>query len=30
MRDLYYGTDEPPSFGEILAQVRADAALLEP
>ena len=30
MRDLYYGTDAPPSFGEILAQVRADAALLEP
>ncbi|MBX3194305.1 MAG: nucleotidyl transferase AbiEii/AbiGii toxin family protein [Microbacteriaceae bacterium] len=29
MRDLYYGTDEPPSFDDVLTQVRADAALLE-
>lgn len=29
MRDLYYGTDEPPSFGEVLAQIRTDAALLD-
>lgn len=28
MRDLYYGTDEPPSFEDVLAQVRSDAALL--
>lgn len=29
MRDLYYGTEEPPSFEDVLTQVRADAALLE-
>lgn len=29
MRDLYYGTDEPPAFEDVLAQVQADAALLE-
>ncbi|PJJ55307.1 nucleotidyl transferase AbiEii/AbiGii toxin family protein [Compostimonas suwonensis] len=30
MRHLYYGMDAPPSFDDILAQVRADAALLDP
>lgn len=29
MRDLYYGTEEPPSFEDVLTQVRVDAALLD-
>lgn len=29
MRNLYYGTEGPPSFEDVLTQVRADAALLE-
>ncbi len=28
MRDLYYGTDLPPTFDEVLDQVHADSALL--
>lgn len=28
MRDLYYGTDTPPSFDDVLDQVHADATLL--
>ncbi|MBN9151074.1 MAG: nucleotidyl transferase AbiEii/AbiGii toxin family protein [Micrococcales bacterium] len=29
MRDLYYGTEQPPTFDDVLAQVHADAKLLD-
>ncbi len=29
MRDLYYGTDQPPTFDDVLARVHADAGLLD-
>jgi hypothetical protein len=29
MRDLYYGTDEPPSFGDVLDRVQANRQLLD-
>lgn len=29
MRDLYYGTDVPPTFDDVLTQVHADATLLD-
>ena len=29
MRDLYYGTDEPPTFDEVLDRVQASRALLD-
>ncbi len=29
MRDLYYGTDEPPTFDEVLDRVHARRALLD-
>jgi hypothetical protein len=29
MRDLYYGTEQPPTFHDVLAQVHADAQLLD-
>lgn len=29
MRDLYYGTDLPPTFDDVLTQVHADATLLD-
>lgn len=29
MRDLYYGSETPPTFDDVLAQVHADAALLD-
>ena len=29
MRDLYYGTDEPPTFDEVLDRVHTSRALLD-